>query len=229
MTDTWPRAMLYPQTERWSRPGRHVSGGQLVSGALAGGRTDGGGFWACKQSGITLSSVAQIKLWRAMEEIVGDGVTQFIVPMCEGRFKPSPAGGRSMGGIPHSDKTNFSDGGGYWQGVITASVHAAAARRATTIVLDMTLAGPLVGGEFFSIDHPTMGRRLYKIGRVASISGTLNTVSFGPPLREAVAGGEVADFDDPGCTMQVASPNDFAVELTNGWVGDVDVAFIEAF
>jgi hypothetical protein len=227
MTDIiWPRSLFNPNYERWSRQGRFTSGGQLVSGALAGGRTDGGGLWVCKQRGIDLVSVNDIKLWRALETILGDGVTSFVVPTCECRFSPYPISPAT--GVPHSDKTPFSDGGDYSQGVIVASIGAAAPRRATTVVLNMTLASPLTGGEVFSLDHPTMGRRLYTIGRVAAV-GLVNTVTIWPPLREALTGGELADFDTPGCTMRVASPNDFAAELENGWDGNVDIAFIEDF
>lgn len=231
MTIIWPRSQLQPETESWTRGGVFTSGGRLVSGGIKGGRTDGGGFWVCTMKGLVLER-PQIKLWRALEVLVGDGVTEFVLPMCEAGFRPISAGVGRTSGIPHSDGTLFSDGTGYTQDPIVATVAEPAARRATTLVLDMEVSGPLEGGEHFSFDHPTERRRMYTVGQILSVDGTIYTITT-EPLREAItsdqiADGVAADFNTPGVVMVVANPDQFGVDVVSNHWAEKDVMFVEA-
>lgn len=228
MTDLiWPRDIFIPEAEEWQRPGVFTSGGRLVSGALRGGRTDGGGLWTYTAEGIVLERLG-IKLWRAIHSAAGDGVREIIVPMCEAGFRPMPPGNWTTSDIPHSDDTLFSDDTGYAQDVIEATFAASATLRATTVQLDMSVSGPLTGGERFSVDHEIERKRLYEIGEILSVDGTVHTVTIEPPLRGAVASGTAADFNKPGCVMIVADPNTMGLKVISGTWAEKSIMFVEA-
>ena len=88
--------------------------------------------------------------------------------------------------------------------------------------LTFTLDGPraLLGGEHFSIDHPTWSHRLHRITRVKSGgagTGDVTVVDFRPPLREAIVAADspttLLNFDSPRCLMRATSDFDLDVGL----------------
>ena len=95
--------------------------------------------------------------------------------------------------------------------------------RATTLSLTM-IVGALEGGERFSIDHATKGKRLYTISRVDG-----DDITIRPPLREAVASGTDLDFTQPGCVCRLSNPDDFlgALDLNKNLIATA--VWIESF
>lgn len=229
----FPRSLLREQSGKWRRGSATIAGGQTGAGSFPVTSIDGGGVWLCDYGSINLSTPTHIKLWRAIAEAQDGGVSTVVVPMCDSRQAPRPLVNgkpvKSYGSIPFSDGALFSDGSGFYQQIIAVQSVGVAALRATTITMRLIFASPLEGGEFFSIVHPTQGKRLYAITGVSIDDSGNSVVKFRPPLREAVSDGETIDFDDVGCTMRLQNPNAMDVELSMRRFANPDAAFVEAF
>lgn len=213
----------------WQPLSSTISPGQTLYGAAARIRTDGGGLWRCEYGSISLRNPDHVRAWRALEALCDGGMSPIIVPMCDKRHFPAPVvDGKpvySIDQIPHSDDTFFGDGSGYAQSVVDASVVQDAPLRAVSLTAAFLTGGPLRGGEFFSIDHPTQGWRLYQVATVDD----QGAITFRPPLREAVTEGTHLEFDRPRCVMMLADPNVMKLTLSMRRFADPDISFIEYF
>ncbi len=213
--------------------GQTVTGGQSTSGQVQTAKTDGGGRWVFEAADADLFDRGQLTLWRKYEALLDGGATEIIVALCDRRQAPVPIiDGKPYFGsrnLPHSDGALFSDGTGYAQDPIYAETGGSAALRATTISLHMIQSGDVVGGEHFSIDHATAGRRLYRIAKVLSDDGAGNlSVQIRPPLREAITAGMEADFNNPGCVMRQSSA-DIAPAVEGHILAKASITFMESF
>lgn len=171
-----------------------VSGGVALNGDEDVIATDGGGRWTADMPDIALNRREKIMAWRGFKSATGGGIDPFVFPICDARHQPTLGRGR----VPHSDGSSFSDDSLYASTDCTAELSADAALRATTISIAITALGkPLIGGERFTIDHPTMRHRCYQIGRISAQTDEAATFQFHPPLREAAVSGTEVDFNDP--------------------------------
>ena len=195
-----------------------LKGGTSLSGEQDVVSTDGGGRVFAEFGDGSLVDRGPNMAWRALVTLLEEGVTPFDVPFCETRFTPY---GAASSGVPHSDGSPFSDGSLYEADGGVASVAAPAALRATTLQMTLALPQPLVGGEWFAINHPNKGWRAYRVSRISG-----SDISFRPPLREAVTGGETVDFIHPRCRMvadgRPGTPAQF------GRYGEAAIRFVEA-
>lgn len=228
----FPSSLLRERSGGWSLKATTVSPGQSATGAFSVARIDGGGAWVTELGGVNLKTKTHVKLWRALENLADGGVEPVVVPMCDKRHFPAPiVDGEpvySEDPIPHDDDTFFDDGSGYAQSVVEASVTTSAALRATSLSLTPTSMGDLEGGEYFSINHPVQGWRLYRIG-TAVLSGGVYAVTIRPPLREAVMAGTRLEFDRPRCTMRLASGDSMNLSLDSRRFANPSVSFVEYF
>lgn len=199
MADVWPWELLTPRAERVRLRGVAMTGGPSVSGQVRSTRLDGGGLWVIEQD-FLFHSRLQIKAARAIEAGLDGGSGEIVVRVFETPFAPV---GSEAATVTFSDGSTFSDGTEFASVPVGATLTAAAALRTTTLSLT-TIFGALEGGERFSIDHVTKGRRLYTVTRVIG-----NTITIRPPLREACAVGTGLDFTRPGCLCRLANPDDF--------------------
>lgn len=240
MTVEFPRRLLREKSHSWNLVGVAVTSGQTAQSVASFTRTDGGGFWSCSMSDVSLSGGAGLKgrerqkistlLWRAIRQICDGGVNAIVVPRNDALFRPWPTGVAQDGGVvPHSDGSFFSDGSGYYQPTISVTSEGAADLRDTSLDLNLIYCGPLMGGEAFSIDHETIGWRLYEIATVVYSDETHATVTFRPPLREAVADGTYIEFDRPRCTMRLANPGSMNLTVQPWTFNSANVDFVEAF
>lgn len=236
----FPRLLLREKSHGWNPLGIATAPGQTAQSVAPIVRSDGGGFWSCTMSDVSLSgagsAVARQRqristlLWRALRQICDGGVNPIVVPRNDALFRPWPAG-LAQGvpaDIPHSDGTFFSDGTGYYQPIIDISA-AAASLRATSLNITLNNASALQGGESFSINHGVLGWRLYEIATVVMVNGTLGTIRFNPPLREAIADGTRLEFDRPCCTMRLAKPSSMDLSVAPWTFNQASVDFVEAF
>lgn len=237
MTVEFPRRLLREKSHSWNLVGVAVTPGQTAQSVAPIIRSDGGGFWSCVMSDVSLSGprksdVKQLTLlWRAIRQICDGGVNAIVVPRNDALFRPWPDGVAQTVGlsIPHGpDDTFFDDGTGYYQSVIDVTC-SAGVLRSTSLAISLNYSGELQGGESFSIEHTGLGWRLYEISTVEMLSDTTATIRFRPPLREAVTDGTHMEFDRPRCTMRLAKPSsmDFSVAPWTFNSGSVD--FVEAF
>lgn len=212
--------------------GNVVGSGQTTSGSVS-VRTDGGGLWTASLNVIRIGNDrdgrnADTNLWRAVRQICNGGVAPIIVPRNDVLFRPWPEGVAVSAGmdIPYDDDSLFSDGVGYYQPIIDI-VCGAGGLRATSLDISLIYSGELVGGESFSIEHSTMGWRLYEIATVEMADAESGVITFNPPLREAVAEGTSLEFDRPRCVMKLASPGAMDLNVTALPFNQPSVKFIE--
>lgn len=208
----FPPALLHEASHAWNIAGSVKNAGQTDSASVD-VRSDGGGFWTVALNDIQLWDRTQPLLWRAVRQLANGGVTPLVVSRSD-QLQPWPNGVISYGAIGFSDTALFSDGTGFEQPVIDVATVGAAALRATSLQLVLLNSGALLGGEAFSIEHPTFGWRMYEIATVTATDATRATVTFNPPLREAVADGAAVEFDRPRCVMKLQTSSAMDLTLT---------------
>lgn len=194
MADTFPTARFGFMQQEIDIERAVLEGGEAIAGGSDVIATDGGGRVFADFSDGSLVDRATVLAWRALLAILEEGVTPMVVPFCDRRHQPY--GGEHR--VTYGDGTTHSDGTLIAGGGPSASASADAPLRATSLAFSGAFAQPLIGGEWFSIEHPTKGWRAYKVRTVDADAGTL---TFRPPLREAVAVGETIDFANPRCLM----------------------------
>ncbi|MGY3607678.1 MULTISPECIES: hypothetical protein [unclassified Bradyrhizobium] len=236
----FPRRLLRERQHSWNLRGVATTPGTTADSVAVLVRSDGGGFWSCTMSDVSLSGGKGLRgrdrqrvttlLWRSIRQIADGGVNQIIVPRNEARFRPWPTGvSQSINiDIPHSDGALFDDDAGYYQSIIDISCGAAGLRD-TSLDITINYAGALLGGESFSIEHPTFGWRLYEIATVDYTDDDQATITFNPPLREAVTAGTLLEFDRPRCVMRLAQTNAMDLNVTPWTFNSASVSFVEAF
>lgn len=199
-----------------------LSGGTALNGVDDTIASDGGGKWYA-DLGDALYSRDRVMLWRAFKSAIQYGALPFVFPVCDARHQPTM--GRKW--VPHSDGSPFSDDTLYASGDCTASLAADAALRATQITINMVLGKPLIGGERFAIDHPTMRHRCYQVGRIFDQTPTSATFQFHTPLREAAPAGTVIDFNSPRCVVRLSGA--MSAPLAGPRWASGSVRFVEDF
>jgi hypothetical protein len=241
VTIEFPRLLLREKSHGWNLAGVAATPGVNAQSVASIIRSDGGGFWTCRMSDISLSGLGTAKgkerqklstlLWRAVRQLCNGGVSPIVVPRNDALFRPWPEGIPVAIPVPvsHSDTAFFSDGSGYVQPTIIVKADDDADLRATSIALNLIQCGQLFGGESFSIYHNMIGWRLYEIGKVIYTDDTHATVTFLPPLREAILEGADIEFEQPRCMMRLAQPNSMDLTIAPWTFNTGSVDFIEAF
>lgn len=241
MTVEFPRRLLREKSHSWNLVGAAATPGQTAQSFAPIVRSDGGGYWSCTMSDVSLSGAPGLQgkdrqkistlLWRAVRQICDGGVNPIVVPRNDTLFRPWPVGiaQNAFDNVPHDDGVFFSDGAGYYNYVIDI-VCASADLRATSLVIRINQASQLMGGESFSINHPIMGWRLYEIGTVImdDADPAAGTITFMPPLREAVGDATQMEFDRPRCMMRLANPSSMDLTVAPWTFNTASVQFIEA-
>jgi hypothetical protein len=230
---TFPVILARENSLLWELTGSTISGGQTSSGIMPMTRLDGGGLWKAKLADVPLVTVDQVLAWRATAAYCEGGAQPIILPMCDLRHAPIPLlnGQRvfNLPDVPHSDDSPHSDNAPYahnFQPTIIATGAGPRPLRSTTIAISVTQGGQLKGGQYFSIDHPVVGPRLYRIVDVAA--GNVCTIR--PPLREALtAAATPLEFNHPACVMRLATTDAMDLTLTMRKYGNPTADFIEAF
>jgi hypothetical protein len=232
----FPESLMRENSVEWDIAGRVISGGGQTSDfdAQPLAATSAGGHWEAKLSNIPLISADHVRTWRALEAILDNGATPIVVPMCDRRYMPAPLVGGvplySEPGRPHAQAAKlFASGVGYYAPVVIASLESAAILRATSLTIALDVGSALRGGEHFSIEHATLGWRLYRVGQVVNNGDDTYDVTIRPPLREATAAGQRVEFDRPRCVMRLAKPGAMSLMLTMRRHGTPSVSFTETF
>lgn len=194
MVDTFPTRTFGFKTKEVDIERQTLKGGTSLSGEQDVVSSDGGGrVFADFGDGDTVDVSATLA-WRAFTGMAEEGVGLFVVPFCDPRHQPVRTEVTTFG-----DGATFDDGAVFSGLVGSATASGSAALRAVTLNIVNGLPVPLVGGEWFTIVHPTKGERAYKVLRAPSQS----QIEFRPPLRQAIAAGTVMDFANPRCLMNV--------------------------
>ena len=234
----FPRLLLREREHSWNLSGVAVTPGVTVDSTATYIRSDGGGFWLCAMRDVSLSAPGRGRerqrvstlLWRAVRHVCDGGVNNIVVWRNDALFIPYPAGVARAITVPHSDGSTFSDGSEYYQPAIDIICDGGADLRATSMDIQINQAAALIGGESFSVFHAGAGWRLYEIGTVTydDDDEALATITFRPPLREAVVHGDQLEFDRPRCVMRLASPNSMDLTVRPWTFNSASVDFVEA-
>lgn len=240
MTALFPRELLREKVHSWNLAGVAATPGDTGNSVSVLTRSDGGGFWKCSMGDVSLSgngaAVGKQRqrlstlLWRAVRQICNGGVAPIVVWRNDTLFRPWPSGVDQTVGqdIPHlEDAVLFDDGTGYYQSTIDIAA-GAGELRGTALNIALNYAGQLVGGESFSIQHPTMDWRVYEIATVSMSSAVDGVITFNPPLREAVANGTALEFDRPRCKMRLANPGSMDLQVQPWTFNSASVEFVES-
>jgi hypothetical protein len=220
--DIFPQGLLWPDSIRWY-PARVTDSGGISEGGLERlAVTDGGGKWMCEIT-VPLLEVSTIKLARAFISRCRGGATPVLVPFFNDAEGPYP-GGTPPGTVPFSDGSTFSDRSEFSSGSITITA-GAAALRATTLAITIGVSGDLIGGEAFSINHPTRGEHLYLIDGVNDDGA----IDIWPPLREAISADTPLNFDTPRCKMMLLNSGDAMAAIKPPYLSSLTLQFREAF
>lgn len=229
---TFPIHLWNPSGIRCRIAGQAVQSPPSLSGVSQVLRTDGGGFWVVEYTGITLNSANKLRGWRAWEAQLDGGATRVIAPVPDLFLAPRPVAGSGYalpsGLVSTSDDEYFPEAIAFATPLIIASAEAAALR-ATQITLTVEQGSRVKGGQFFSIDHPGAGRRMYQTSRVLSRDGQTATVEIRPPLRQAITDDTPLDFDWPGFEAIKVPDVEMTADIRIGkYASDLSVTFREA-
>lgn len=238
---TWPIA--FPKhllrSTQYSPPrliGAKITGGRSMSGIMQAARIDGGGLWTVRFASAPYDDLDDIRTLELLQAYLAEGARPIRVPVygrADNTTQPWPTingaivTGYNVSGF--SDDTYFSDGTGILQPAIVVNVGASAALRATTLPLQKIACGSLRGGEIFSLRHATVDDRLYRVVAVTAQSDSAATVTVEPPLRDAVEGGELLEFDAPRCVMQLSDDDGMSLIFDPPYRVECGVSFIESF
>jgi hypothetical protein len=224
MTIQWPRQILPPQQPMFHIAPMNISG--PVSGSGAADVISGdAGFWRASYGSVVVTTHDRVLTWRAISAKLRGRLFPILVPFC-GMYQPFPldALGKPVftSVVPHSDGSYFSDGSGYLSGVIRVTLDTALPVRAVGGNVTVEVSGVIQPGHVFSF-----GERMYEIIDVDYSTDTTATITWQPPLREAVPAGAELNFDKPICRMRLASDAEMQLPLDMNKRGFPTVNFVE--
>ena len=225
----FPTRLFNPQSLQVRLIGQAISGGASLSGEAQFADVSGGGRWVADFGEAALWKREKVLAWRRIAAAADGGAQQILVPLADRRHQPltNPLSASDPFGL-----STWDDGLTPWApDQVTATVTVDAALGQTEVSFTYSAPLPLLGGEHFSILHPTWGWRLYRATRVKSGgagSGDATVCDIRPPLREALAAADATklNFDSPRCLMRVDGDIDCTVEMNR--FGKASARFIEA-
>ena len=203
-----------------------------LSGVSSAIDVSGGGLWSIKLQKISLFSAASHKALVRYSTRLNGGVrsmiiplrTEILMPLADG--EPSAVRGiRFAGGIPFAGGSTFVAPG------VIAEMAASASAGAGTVSLLIRHGGGLLGGEVFSIRHPTKEDRAYRIGDIDEVrivpGGTRWTVAIRPTLRDVARAGQMVRFWRPRIKARLPAKTTMPWTPEGFWRLDTDVTLIE--
>ena len=186
------------EDHEFRRVGNVVDGGTSLAGISDSIETTGGGYRQLILGNGEVDGIddrATANAWLGLCEYLTAGRAVDVL-ICNRLFQPNQLG------VHRHDLGVLTDGSEYTTSP-SYSVAANVALRATLLrIVTDKYALPIEPGNLFAINHPSWGWRTYRIA-TADPDGT---ITFGTPLREAVAAGTLLDFENPRCRMYAPEP-----------------------
>lgn len=222
----FPAHLFNPSSVKADIKARVIDGGVSLSGDSDTISADGGGRWHVEYGDISLNSPELERLWKQWNSYLAGGARACLVPLLSLRTAPRPfAGGRAMrvSDLRIEGDPAFPSAVRYASPYIVANTVGSAGLRSTLLTINVTQGSRIKGGETFSV-----GRRAYVIERIVAQSGQQATCVISPPLREAIPGGSVVNFEWPLVQTKLALGQDLGIAMTFGY-GTASLSFVEDF
>jgi hypothetical protein len=223
MTIMWPIDALAPRDVAFDIASRSIRAPATISGFSQVVASDAG-IWKATLANIRVHGRENVLAFRAIANLLEGQANPILIPLCRG-YQPIPEGAVEAGlydEFPHDDGSFFDDDTGYIGQVINVTAAGPASARAVSLPVTITYAGTIEPGQHFSI-----GERLYRVRTVTYAGVSSATITFRPPLREAVESGEPLNFDNPVCRMRLASDQEMDLMLQLRKSSSPTVNFIE--
>lgn len=222
MTMMWPTQVLWPSGVSLDLASRSLAAPASVSGASQVVASDAG-IWKLTFRDLSIATDTQLACFRGIAGLLEGRLNPIVVPLFphERRLQPVLDAG-FIAEVPHEDDTLFDDGTGYVGS--TTSMHFAAdvGVRAVSATVMIDYGGTLQPGQRFSV-----GERLYRLHTVVYSSDSKASVTFRPPLREAVKSGTYLEFDEPKIRVRLATDGEMDLPLDHNVTGVISINFIE--
>lgn len=221
----WPAHRFNPKAIKAFPVASTIDGGTAINGDQSIINTDRGGRWSITFSGIDLRSPAMIRLWNAWVSHLAGGAQQILVPTLTLRQAHIPKQfDKHLTSQIVDDDAVFPTSVAFVAPMVKARVAAFAATGATTVQVEVTQGGDLVGGEVFGV-----GGRAYPVKRITAKVGSLFTCLLGLPLRASIATNDAADFNWPVVQCRAVPGQDLVPDLAFGRNASMSISFAEDF
>lgn len=216
-----PGVMPVFYIENASRSGGAATNGQEQTIGSMSGR------WAVTFEGLPIRTNDQVLEYRAFHANFEGRANSALVPIFDGKRANWPVDqyGRELHpGFTRRKQLNgtqFADPAIPVDSQITARLTAAAARRATTVGIEVTKGAPLKVGQFFS-PRP---------GQLHMVTASLGSGQFRikPPLRNPEPINTALNLTRPTCEMKLASDQEGIITPRDMKRGTVSLRLVEAF
>lgn len=207
-----------------------------LSGRASANDFTAGGYVTADFNQIPMVTPEQHRYWNRLARKYSGGRAGLIVPIINDDLLPDAVSSDPTNGITHSDGSLFSDGAGYAQSGITATLSGDHILNAGTLTFEVVSDGvELTGGEWFSIRHPDKNWRAYCIWTIdEAVPGSgdvsmIYTVGIQPPLREVTVSGTELDFVRPRFLGQLAPGTTMEGMFDAADLSRPSVSFVERF
>lgn len=170
-------------------------------------------------------------------KLLNGGRRSIIVPLITDFFAPISDSvlnsGNFVEAVTFDDGATFDDGSTFEQAVVSGAFTATGALNASTINFVMYGGETLVGGEWFSINHPNRSHRAYMITDIDATGtdgngNTTYTCGIRPNLREAVSSGDPMEWIRPKCLMVLQPGTTIDFDIKHWWSTKGSIKFQEA-
>lgn len=220
MAIVWPRKILPPQQPRPHFLSHMNISGPVSQAGLSDVVSGDAGFWRASYGSIVVNNPQRVKVWRAIASILQGRLNPILVPYCRS-YQPI-VDGYDGTPIPHDSGAFFDTGAGYVASGTQVILSADLPEHAVFATVNVIAADTLEPGQVFSL-----GERLYEINGVTDGAGTLKTISFMPPTREAVFADTELNFTSPVCRMRLAIDDAMQIDLDMNRRGFPSLDFVE--
>jgi hypothetical protein len=213
--------------------GAAIEAPRSVSGITGAVDFSGGGFVTAKYTKISLGNRNgdALRYWSRLGALLAGGVQPIIVPLLTDFIAPAFTGLALP--ATFGDAATFGDGSTFAQSPIGAWAGADAKLAAGLMSIKLQAGCVLQGGEWFSVLHPALHHRVYRIRRIDAVSAAdgdgavTYTAAIRPTLRQAIAAGDTLEFVRPKCLMRLAPGASLPFEAEGYWISKPEVSFLE--
>lgn len=228
MSEAWPE-LLKPVSFGFWPENASRSGGPALNGAEQ-TVASGAGRWRAAGT-FRVRNDAQVRAARAFFAKVQGRAVEIRLPAFDGRRAnwPIDAQGRVL--HPGATRRKALDGTVYEdpeippQSEIIATLNVGAAIGVSQTQINMTQGSPLRIGQYFGLGPD----RLYIINEIVNVAGSVTTVRFWPPIREAGTLGQEVRLTRPQCLVKLLSDENVLRELELLRFADLTLEFRESF